>query len=51
MILFSFINMHLRDDYPSLDALCDDLGVSKAEIEKKLGDAGFTYSPQNNKFW
>ena len=23
-MLFSFINMKLRDFYPSLDALCDD---------------------------
>ena len=28
MMLFSFINMKLRDYYPSLDALCADMYVS-----------------------
>jgi len=32
MMLFSVINMRLRDIYPSLDALCDDLHVDKQEI-------------------
>ena len=27
MMLFSFINMKLRDFYPSLDALCQDMQV------------------------
>ena len=35
-MLLSMINMKLRDQYPSLDALCDDLDVSKAEIEETL---------------
>ena len=26
-MLLSYINMKLRDDYDSLDALCDDLGI------------------------
>ena len=25
MILLSYLNTHLRDDYPTLDALCEDL--------------------------
>ena len=31
MMLFSVINAHLRDTYPSLDALCDDLHVEKQQ--------------------
>ena len=27
MMLYSFINMKLRDFYPSLDALCEDMNV------------------------
>lgn len=50
-ILFSYINMFLRDEYPSLDALCDDLGLDKAAIEKTLASAGYTYSEKYNKFW
>lgn len=50
-MLMSFINMKLRDYYPSLDALCNDMDVSKDDIVKKLGEAGFEYSPEANKFW
>lgn len=51
MILFSTINMYLRDRYESLDELCDDLDVNRAELEEKLRTVGFEYSPENNKFW
>ena len=49
-ILLSFINTRLRDEYPSLDALCSDLDVDRAHLEKTLGDAGFEYMPQINQF-
>ncbi|MDD2953700.1 MAG: DUF4250 domain-containing protein [Parabacteroides sp.] len=51
MMLFSFINMKLRDNYPSLDDLCEDLQVNKKSLLTKLQDAGFEYSPEHNKFW
>lgn len=51
MILFSFVNTKLRDIYPSLDALCEDMHVSKKELLDKLGAAGFEYNPKQNKFW
>ncbi|MBU3855778.1 MULTISPECIES: DUF4250 domain-containing protein [Bacteroides] len=51
MMLYSFINMKLRDFYPSLDALCSDLNVSKDEIVKSLKEAGFEYDAKQNKFW
>ena len=51
IMLLSFINMKLRDIYPSLDELCDDMEVDRAEIEEKLGQAGYVYSAENNKFW
>lgn len=50
-ILLSFVNTKLRDNYASLDELCDDLGVDRAALEKRLGDAGFEYSQENNKFF
>lgn len=50
-MLLSYINTKLRDEYSSLDALCDDLGENKAEIEKKLNDAGFEYDIELNKFF
>ncbi|WP_300725569.1 DUF4250 domain-containing protein [uncultured Bacteroides sp.] len=51
MMLFSLINMKLRDVYPSLDALCNDLDVDKEEIINRLKAAGFEYNPEQNKFW
>lgn len=51
MMLFSVINMKLRDYYPSLDALCEDMDVNKEELMKKLAAFGFEYSEENNKFW
>lgn len=51
MILFSAINMLLRDDYNSLDELCDDMNVNRKELETKLAAVGFEYSEKNNKFW
>ena len=51
MMLFSVINMRLRDIYTSLDALCDDLHVDKKEIIDRLAATGFEYNEQQNKFW
>lgn len=51
MMLFSIINMKLRDTYSSLDKLCDDLHVNKMNLENKLKEAGFEYSSEHNKFW
>jgi hypothetical protein len=50
-MLMSFINMKLRDFYPGLDALCEDLGIERGELEGKLLTAGFEYNEQQNKFW
>lgn len=50
-VLFSWVNLKLRDFYPSLDALCDDLEISKEELVKKLADAGFEYNENANRFW
>ncbi|MCD8049920.1 MAG: DUF4250 domain-containing protein [Clostridia bacterium] len=49
-ILLSVINTRLRDFYPSLDALCDDLDEDKNEIIKKLAAIGYTYNPEQNLF-
>lgn len=51
MMLFSVVNMKLRDSYASLDALCDDLDVDKQELQQTLAKAGFEYSSEYNKFW
>ena len=48
VILLSFINMKLRDYYPSLAALCDDLGADEEEIRKTLAQIGYEYAADQN---
>lgn len=50
MMLYSFINMKLRDFYPSLDALCEDMNVEKEVIVRTLKRVGFEYNPERNRF-
>ncbi|MBQ7202788.1 MAG: DUF4250 domain-containing protein [Eubacterium sp.] len=49
-ILLSVINTKLRDGYPSLEALCDDLGEDRESIVSALADAGFEYNRDSNQF-
>ena len=49
-ILTSYVNQKLRDDYDSLDALCEDLELSREDLEKQLAAAGFAYDGQRNCF-
>lgn len=51
MMLYSFINLKLRDFYPSLDALCEDMEVDKELLVQKLKSVGFEYNPERNRFW
>lgn len=51
MMLFSVVNTKLRDEYDSLDALCQDMEVNREDLESKLAEAGFEYNASQNKFW
>ena len=50
VMLVSFINMKLRDFYPSLNELCADLDLNVNDISEKLASAGFNYDGQLNRF-
>jgi hypothetical protein len=50
IMLLSAVNMKLRDSYPSLDALCEDMDVSRDEIIRKLAEVGYEYSEERNQF-
>ncbi len=50
MILLSYVNTRLRDDCPSLDALCEELDIPRAELEEKLSAVGFAYDEGQNRF-
>ena len=49
-MLLSMINMKLRDQYSSIDELCDDMDEDKNAIDKKLEAAGFTYDSETNQY-
>ena len=38
MILLSYVNLKLRDEYSSLEEMCDKMDISKSEIEDKLAE-------------
>ncbi len=50
VILFSALNAKLRDFYPSLDALCDDLDEDRQALVDRMAAAGFRYDPERNAF-
>ena len=50
VMLLSFINLKLRDFYPSFEALCDDLDVDGKEIIDKLAGIDYHYNEQKNQF-
>lgn len=50
VMLLSFVNLKLRDFYPSLDALCDDLDADKAALCSKLSAIGYEYDANRNQF-
>ena len=51
IMLMSFINMKLRDLYPSLEALCEDLDIDRSELEEKLKTVGYEYDEANKRIW
>lgn len=53
VMLLSYMNMKLRDNYSNLDALCDDLEINNeelAEIIGKLEGIGYKYDSERNQF-
>lgn len=50
MMLFSYVNMKLRDNGISLDELCASEGVTRQDVEKILSDVGFVYDSELRKF-
>lgn len=50
VMLLSFLNLKLRDFYPTLDALCEDLDVDKQELTEKLAGINYSYDSSRNQF-
>ena len=49
-MLMSVLNTKLRDEYDSLDLLCEDLELDRTELIDTLRAAGFQYVPEQNQF-
>lgn len=50
VILLSVINTKLRDYYPTLDALCDDMQIDRRELSEKLDLIDYEYDAGRNQF-
>lgn len=50
IILLSYINTQLRDNYPSLKELCSSLHLDQEDLFEKLASAGYSYSEAANQF-
>lgn len=50
VMLLSTVNMKLRDFYPTLDALCEDLGIGKEVLCRKLAGIDYEYDAGRNQF-
>ena len=50
VMLLSVINTKLRDEYESLDELCDALDEWKESICTKLAAIDYRYDPEKNRF-
>lgn len=50
VMLLSFINLKLRDYYPSLAALCEDMDIGEEDIRRKLLTIHYQYDETSNQF-
>ena len=50
VMLLSYVNMKLRDDYADLDDMCDSLEINKCGLIEKLEKAGYKYDQENHCF-
>ena len=49
-ILYSMVNMKLRDQYDSFEEFCDCEDVDPARLMVRLNAAGYEYDEEHNKF-
>ena len=50
VMLLSYINTQLRDNYPDMEELCSALLLSKEEVDKTLSSIGYVYDQEKNKY-
>ncbi|MCH5271513.1 MAG: DUF4250 domain-containing protein [Lachnospiraceae bacterium] len=50
VMLLSFVNLKLRDFYPNVESLCEELDIDKGELEEKLAGIDYHYDREKNQF-
>ena len=50
VMLMSFLNTQLRDNYSSFDDLCGAYDLDAQEIAQKLDMIDYHYDPERNQF-
>lgn len=50
VMLLSYINLKLRDYYPSLEAFCEDTGTDMGQITDCLAQIDYHYNGERNQF-
>ncbi len=50
VMLLSFVNLKLRDYYGTLEQLCEELDVDKAQLCAKLESIDYRYDREHNQF-
>ena len=50
VMLLSYINTQLRDNYPSLEELCGSLQLSEKELHERLAAIDYEYDRASNQF-
>lgn len=50
IMLYSAVNMKLRDEYTNLAELCAAEGIDESDLKAKLAAVGFEYMPEQNQF-
>ena len=50
MILLSYVNTKLRDEYPSLHELCQSLCEDEDALRRRLAEVDYEYDETLNRF-
>ncbi len=50
VMLLSFVNTQLRDNYSDIDDFCAAYNLSKDDIMTKLGTINYEYNTDTNQF-
>lgn len=50
VMLLSYVNTKLRDEYKDIDALCDACDAEKSWIDERLASIGYKYDREKNQY-